>query len=91
MTEFHLRMTNTGDHELDFVVEPWGNVLPMPPGATFEIAFQAEGEVGDDAPEVQWSARAITVYAGRSSSFSIVQLPVASTNGAHSQTVHQLA
>lgn len=81
MTNFHLRFTNPGENTIDFIIEPWGNIFPMPPGATFEVAFQAEGEIGNDAPEVQWSADAITVYAGRNSTFSLVKSPAIEANG----------
>ena len=90
MTDFHLRLTNSGENTIDFIVEPWGDVFPMAPAATFEIAFQMVGEKGNDAPEVQWSADAITVYAGRNSTFSIVESPATMTNGAHKLETREL-
>ena len=91
MTDFHLCLTNSGEQALDFIIEPWGNIFPMPPGATFEVAFQANGAVGNDAPEVHWSANAITVYAGRSSSFEIVNSPTNQTNGVHKPKTPELS
>lgn len=90
MTNFHLRLTNSGETPIDFIIEPWGNVFPMAPDATFEVAFQIAGEEGNDAPEVQWGANAITVYAGRNSTFSIVESPAATTNGTHKLETRQL-
>ncbi len=90
MANFNLRLTNSGESSIDFIIEPWGDVFPMAPEATFEIAFESVGEAGNDAPEVQWGAQAITVYAGRNSTFSIVQSPVAMTNGTHTLETREL-
>ena len=90
MANFHLRFTNSGEKSINFIIEPWGDVFPMAPEATFEIAFESVGEQGNDAPEVQWSTSSITVYAGRNSTFSIVESPATTTNGTHKLETREL-
>ena len=65
MTEFQiLRLTNSRDHEVALVVEPWGEIYPMPAGATFDVRFEVAGERFAQLPEIVWEAEQILLYAG---------------------------
>jgi hypothetical protein len=39
-----LRISNSGDHAVQFVLEPWGEIYPMPAGATFVVISQGAHE-----------------------------------------------
>ena len=69
--EFHLRLTNTSEQSLSFVIEPWGDFYQMPSGATFEVVFEADGARGQSAPEVVWSANAVTLYAAKQGNLAV--------------------
>jgi hypothetical protein len=55
-----LRLRNSGERDVEFVLEPWGEIYRMPAGATFEVS--AEGPAGPDTLEVEHSPGRITVW-----------------------------
>ena len=68
---FHLRLTNGRECNVNCILEPWGDSYLMVPGESFEIVFEARGEEDVAAPEIVGSDEALTIYAGRMSSFWI--------------------
>ena len=68
-TTFHLRLTNSHERTIDCILEPWGDIYPMPSGASFEIVFEVKGEEDFEAPEIVANEESFTIYAGRKSSF----------------------
>ena len=55
----HIRVHNEAPEEVEFVLEPWGEVYHMPANATYEIS--AEGPSADTL-ELVFGPGRITVY-----------------------------
>jgi hypothetical protein len=57
--EWAFKLTNTFDHEIEVILEPEGDVLPLPAGHSFEIRFSPAFR-----PEVEVEPNVVTVYGG---------------------------
>jgi hypothetical protein len=53
------RITNKGDKPMIFVLEPWGEVYGMPPGAAFDVLSDGPP---DQALEMEAGGNTVTVY-----------------------------
>ncbi|MCI0885848.1 MAG: hypothetical protein J4N92_06625 [Chloroflexi bacterium] len=69
--------TNPKPYTIDFVMEPWGDVIAMPPGKTYEVIAQGpkSGEL-----EKRVTASQVTVYAWPGSSLKVMSDGVDITN-----------
>jgi len=56
----NLRVRNSGDADVEFVLEPWGEVYRMPAGATFDVS--GEGPSSGDKIEVEYTPTRITLW-----------------------------
>lgn len=62
------KITNSASHEVDFVLEPWGEIYRMPSKATYEVASTPANATG---LEVEIGPDHITVYAAPEASISV--------------------
>ena len=58
-----LRITNERQGPMEFVLEPWGEFWPMPPGAVFEVQLAASDHA--DMPEAVISDKQVKLFVGR--------------------------
>jgi hypothetical protein len=66
-----LRVINTKTHNVNFVLEPWGNIYEMAPADEYVVVFRGpspaepEVELTDDAVTVYgWTGSTVCVYKG---------------------------
>ena len=82
-----MRVTNAQDHEVSLVVEPWGEIYQMAPGATFEVRFEVAGQQARELPEIVWEKDQILIYAGVNGDIALfhdgTNLRELSLNGTH--------
>jgi hypothetical protein len=81
--ELSLRVVNSRDETLSFVLEPWGDVHDFGPGDQITLVFQ--GPPGD-VPEVDVTNEAVTVYGWTGSTVQLYRTGVEIGDGEPERT-----
>ena len=66
--ELTFTLRNVQNRVVNLILEPWGAVHPMPPGAVFEI--RAQGPAGETL-EIEWDVDRITLWGWAGSAVTV--------------------